>query len=473
MTNLRRYWYWVAALAGVEVLSWTAFRLARNTDYEPNAMTVVIGLVIVAALWLAIKKPHWLAWATLIELIIGGKGYLLWGEVGGEKISIRLALFVIIMLAAVVDSVRQKKFTFPRPILWPVGLLLGWVGVMSVVGVMRGYGVSGVFTDMNAYLYIAMMWPWWLFLRRSADWKNTLFIVLLSGVTIVGFKSWVIQLLFAQNIPQTTTLYHWIRQTGIGEITLISKNVYRIFFQSQIYALIGFVLLMVGYIRQRHQPWWGIAALGSSLGVYLSLSRSLWLGLAVALGVFALVEVSRKNWPGLRRFFILIPLAVFVWMMTTWALNFPYIVTPPGRQSNADAVVARLKSAGSTQASTARANQIPPLVKAIGRNPISGHGFGATLTYYSTDPRIRGARTTSAFELGYLDMAFHIGLIGLGLFGWWLWLVWKKIRYQPDAVLWIWPTIAIATVHLTSPYLNHPLGLGWLALISIVAFDHD
>lgn len=436
-------------------------------------MGIIFVLIVLTSVILAVRRPTWLAYITVAELVVGGKGYLFWLELGGEKISIRMALFLVLIVAALWQTFRSRQFDFPRRLGWPVGLIVIWVVIMGLAGVARGYGASAVYTDMNGYLYLAIIWPWWLFLRRADDWRNYAVAVVLAGATLVGLKSWLMQLLFAQDVPQLTELYRWIRQTGIGEITLISKNVYRIFFQSQIYALLGLVLVMVGYIRSRTQPWWGIALLGTSLGVYLSLSRSFWLGAAVALIGYGLVVIWKRNWRALRRFSMIVPLTAFVWLMTTLALNFPYIIPPPGHPSNADAVVARLKSAGSAQASTARTNQFPPLMQAIGRNPITGQGFGATLTYYSTDPRIRGSRTTSAFELGYLDMVFHFGLIGLGLFGWWGWRVVQRLRLNPEQSLWLVPTVALATVTLTSPYLNHPLGLGWLALVSLIAFDHE
>jgi hypothetical protein len=421
------------------------------------------------AVWAAWRRPQWLAWMTITELVIGGKGYLFFLQNGNIKISLRLAFFVLLLLAWVIRLVRARSWSMPRW-AWPIVAMVAWVFLMSAVGWWRGFGASAVFNDMNGYLFALSVFPWWYFVRRDTNWKSQAAVVILAGATIVGVKSWLMQVLFAQDATWIPTLYRWIRQTGIGEITLISKNVYRIFFQSQIYTLLAFGIVMAGWMLGGAKRWWGWAWLGAALGVYLSLSRSLWLGGAVMFVAVAWLSVWLAGWSRLRRLSLAIPLGVFVWLMTTWALNFPYIIPPPGQPGHADAVVARLKSAGSRQASTARANQIPPLVTAIGRNPLTGQGFGATLTYTSTDPRIRGARTTSAFELGYLDMAFHFGLIGLGFLGWWIWMVSRQL-WRRQAWVWFVPTLGLLAVHMTSPYLNHPLGLGWLALITLFAYD--
>ncbi len=471
MTTGRRYLQWFLGLLAFELVSWLAFSLTVDHGGWASPMGGAFLLTGLISGWLAWRRPVLLAWLTVAELVIGGQGYLLFFEINGEKLSLRLLLFLILMVAWVLRLVGRRWRVLPwsRPAL----LLLGWVGVMSVVGWARGFGVGAVFTDMNGYLYAGIVFPWWYFLRQTTNWRAHLTVVLLSGVTIVGLKSWTMQLLFAQNFDTIVTVYRWIRQTGVGEITLISQNVFRIFFQSQIYALLGLVLILASYAKGQARPWWTWALLGSSIGVYVSLSRSLWLGLGVALVAFVMLMIIKKEWRPIARLSILLPTAAFVWLMTTWALNFPYIIPPPGQPSNGDAVVARLKSAGSQQASTARANQIPPLLSAITKNPITGHGFGATLTYQSTDPRIRGSRTTSAFELGYLDMLFHFGLVGLGLLGWWAWAVVRRLWRHPLHSIWIWPSIGLAAVHLTSPYLNHPLGLGWLALITLMAYDPE
>ncbi len=469
MSASRRYLAWLLGLLFVEVMSWWLFSQSPTIGTWGSPMgygfLVLCSLAVLAA-W---RRPQWLAWATMIELVIGGKGYLFFLQDGNIKISLRLAFFAILMLAWMIRLVRSRPWRLPRW-AWPIIASLGWVMIMSAVGWWRGFGGSGVFTDMNGYLFAAIVFPWWYFVRRDSNWKHQVGVVVLTGATIVGLKSWLMQVLFAQDATWVPTLYKWIRQTGIGEITLISKNVYRIFFQSQIYTLLAFGIVMAGWMLGTVQRWWVWTWLSAALGVYLSLSRSFWLGGAVMFVAMVWLSVRFYGWVRLRRLVLFVPLGAFVWLMTTLALNFPYIIPPPGQTGHADAIVARLKSAGSRQASTARANQIPPLMTAISHNPLTGQGFGATLTYTSTDPRIRGARTTSAFELGYLDMVFHFGLIGLGFLGWWIWMIGRRL-WQRQAWVWLVPTLGLLVVHTTSPYLNHPLGLGWLALMTLFAYD--
>ena len=86
----------------------------------------------------------------------------------------------------------------------------------------------------------------------------------------------------------------------------------------------------------------------------------------------------------------------------------------------------------------------------------------------SNDPRIRaefpdGRYTTSAFEWGYLDIWLKIGLLGLLAY---LILIVKIARESLKAgllgeILFIALTALVIT-HTFSPYLNHPLGIGFI-----------
>ena len=121
-------------------------------------------------------------------------------------------------------------------------------------------------------------------------------------------------------------------------------------------------------------------------------------------------------------------------------------------------------------------NQLKPLWQAISQHPLIGSGFGTSLTYQTNDPRIvpttagaSGEFTTYAFEWGYLDMILKFGLIGLIIY---LLLITKILcrlyNLRPDFFLAL---IALLAVNVFSPYLNHPLGIGFIILSSLVFYE--
>lgn len=110
----------------------------------------------------------------------------------------------------------------------------------------------------------------------------------------------------------------------------------------------------------------------------------------------------------------------------------------------------------------------PALISKIKEHPVLGHGFGATVTYQTSDPRLRERGivdyTTYAFEWGYLDIWIKMGLIGFVLFVGALIMMmkygWDWARQSDIRLGWWFGMLAILIVHFFTPYLNHPIGIG-------------
>ena len=114
----------------------------------------------------------------------------------------------------------------------------------------------------------------------------------------------------------------------------------------------------------------------------------------------------------------------------------------------------------------------------MGRGGASG--FGAEVTYRTSDPRIlqsspEGFYTTYAFEWGWLDIWLKIGLIGvliyLVLLGQMTWLAFKNSlkpwqgAFRQKGILSAGLAVAIVVLVVTNaftPYLNHPLGISFV-----------
>ena len=106
-----------------------------------------------------------------------------------------------------------------------------------------------------------------------------------------------------------------------------------------------------------------------------------------------------------------------------------------------------------------------PLFNETLRHPILGSGWAQKITYQSADPRTAGDYTTYSFEWGYLDIALKIGFLGLLIYLVFLVkLLYTKQRTIFDLGL-ILGAIAIAITSFFSPYLNHPLGIGYLIFV--------
>jgi O-antigen ligase len=137
----------------------------------------------------------------------------------------------------------------------------------------------------------------------------------------------------------------------------------------------------------------------------------------------------------------------------------------------------------SDPAASSRWKMLPPLIQEIKQHPIIGSGLGTTITYQSDDPRFKnetnpqGWLTTYAIEWGYLDFVLKFGIIGIMVYLWFLgfivWEGWKLTKLgNQEAIIaggFLLGLIVVGATHILSPYLNHPLGIGYV-LISIGVF---
>ncbi len=429
------------------------------------AQSIAILAILTSAV-VAWKRPAWLALMSIGELVTGGKGYVLSLHLGSTNISLRMIVFAIVLITAIPLVLKQWS-ELRKSILSNAFLaFIGWLIVAIVVALVRGIHLGAIYSDANAFVFLALLPAWWVLLRQDERWKELVIAVLLGGATIVGLMSWVFVLLFARTLPNIHHWYSWIRNSGLGEVTYINNNIYRVFLQSQIYGVLVVLGSLAIWLRQRTPRWWLVPMAFSALAVYISLSRSFWLGLTAAGIVLIVISLRRRSWRELKKWWIVVPLGIFAWAMMVWAISWPAF----SLHGSDAAVGSRFNGSGSENAATARTKQFKPLLKAIGRHPVIGSGFGQTVTYFSTDPTVHGWRTTFAFELGYLDLWLKIGLLGMVLYVWWLFTLFRKMKTKAWALPLMIGGIALLVIHLTTPYLNHPLGLGWLMLTAIFAY---
>ena len=116
------------------------------------------------------------------------------------------------------------------------------------------------------------------------------------------------------------------------------------------------------------------------------------------------------------------------------------------------------------------------MLEALKQEPILGHGFGKEIAFISDDLRVRaaspdGLRYTYTVEWGWLEIPVKMGILGLAAFGWIFLSTFQSLkRYLRTPQSWIAlafipALIMLYATHTLSPYLNHPIGLGFLLFL--------
>lgn len=453
--------YWFLGIIVIETLS-------LLTVFEPitrGLVTIVAGIVMFI---LARKKPELGLALLLFELAVGSKGALFkipngWEVDGG--ISIRIVITAAFMLGWMI--IRRSNLRGWTSEVGP-RMLWSWLalGGLCVWGLVRGLWMKNQFIvqDANAWGFLILLLPVLdIASRRGESLVRHARQALYAALLWLPIKALALLYVWSHGIQSLSRpLYFWVRRTGVGEVTLVSGNLFRVFIQSQVYAISG-LLFSLAATRTR------IALLIlSSVSILISLSRSFWVGLVaglVVLGILLWKELGKKD---IMVYLSRIAIGYFAaFVLVFIAISFPI----PKVEVGSLATLFGSRGSVTDAAAESRMNLLPVLIEKIKQAPILGSGFGATVTYKTNDPRIlakdpNGVYTTYAFEWGWLDHWIKFGILGIPVM---LWLLislttrlWKLSEPFWIRAGFVSSLAALAALHVFTPYLNHPLGFGFL-----------
>lgn len=473
-----------------ELLSFFVYWFKIVSDLSSLFFSAAVLIIFIASL---IKLEYGL-YAALAELFIGSKGYLLALNLGEYAVSLRIGIFCAIMLSWLITAKKRgdwpelgRQLKAHKPLLY-LGAICLWGLIFAFA---RHLPLKNIFFDFNAWLYFLYFLPLITTIKEERHLNNILQIFM-AGLTALTIKSCLFLFIFSHKLPIMRDFYKWGRDSGWGEFTLLQGNLYRIFSQAHIFVLIG-IFIILGYLifklkfdyRVPTNQYLAIILFFSLTTIILSLSRSFWLAIIVTfLCLLSMAIFKYKfNWKNIGLIFLRLGfLVILSYALIVTIINFPLSLGQIQLES-ASMIAGRLTLSGAAVSS--RWSQLPELIKAASRHPFVGSGWGATVTYRSADPRIltelnpQGWYTTFAFEWGYLDLIFKIGLIGLAIYLYFLWFIGKQYlllfkkntdRYHRALILGLMlGLLALVVTHGVSPYLNHPLGIGYLLILLAAA----
>lgn len=449
-----------------------SFSLYSNT----LAISVITIICFVVWLVLAFKNINYGLALILLELIVGSQGYWLKITVQGTAIPLRMLMFAGLMAWLVYKLLsKDREVVVKDKLFWQISLPLLIAMVWSILVGYYHNEFNNWFLDLNGYLFL-LVWPAVYYVyKKGTDLKFYLPYVL-AGLLALTLKTIGLLFIFTHiSADNLLYLYKWVRDSGWGEITSAGGGTYRIFSQSHIWlaAASGSLLVLLwNKCKTLNKNYWLLLlSVIVTAGVIISLSRSMWLGLVSALLFFLIINLVKQNFKQSAGWFVTVLLVVIsAWGLVQAVNHFPY----PASLVGTDNAISNRFASGEA-AGESRMQLLKPLWNKVILHPVKGGGFGATLTYYSSDPRIvkstaggSGEYTTYAFEWGYLDTLFKFGLVAgiCFLFFWlyWLWQMFVKFwRELGEQYIYSVPLIMLVTLlvtNMTTPYLNHPLGIG-------------
>ncbi|MFH1610855.1 MAG: O-antigen ligase family protein [Patescibacteria group bacterium] len=442
--------------------------------------------IMLLTLVLSIKRLEYGIYILLAELFIGSKGYLFSLDIGDSAISLRMGLFLIVMAVFFMNVIlkrrpdratmkdlfnkKLKQILRRHEVSWLLRMTSLWLVIIwgFVWGLIQGNNFGNVFLDFNNWVYFLLVFPIFQIVKNNDNFVKNILSVLTASVVWIGIKSLVLLYIFSHELSWALPeAYKWVRDTLVGEITFAGNGFWRVFIQSQVYSLILFFILL-GIKDIKRFFFHHILLLISLITIILSWSRSFWVGLVVGVGIYLIYLIIQKI-----KFlsFLKISGKLILITLISFGLILCVIYLPPKADMGNLADIFGKRLTQGEAASSSRINQLKPLIKEIGEHPVIGSGFGTTITYLSDDPRILGDYTTYAFEWGYLDMILKFGILGTLIY---LILIFKILKKLFNINLgFALALIALLIVNIFSPYLNHPLGIGFVILCSSIVYAKE
>lgn len=476
-------------------LIWLGEVFSLIANYHAVLNTAIFLLIILATLILSLIKLEYGLAILTVELVIGSWGYIFAADPTSLNLSLRIGLFGVIMAVWLLRAIQTRKIYFLRSALKKTFFFLA---AMVLIGLLMGFinknALSNIFFDFNAWLFFLLLLPVYHCFGQNTPAQNQamlkkLVVIIAAALSANILKSLTVLYILSHDFAGISwPIYKWVRDTRVGEMTYLGQNFWRVFFQSQIYSLLAIFPLLgliIGWKKGQSAKalrlvW--ILAILCAASVLLSLSRSFWLaGIvgAIALSIFFILKSGWRLLPKIILTYLLI--SVFAISIVVAVVKFP-VPAVPDNYSLLFSLVDRFKVAGESAVST-RWSMLPILVRAIAASPppglgiLVGHGFGTSLSYKSSDPTIlrsypTGIFTTYAFEWGWLDIWLKIGLLGVVAYAILLvklFLLAKKIPGDNQTLIYLGLAISVlvlALVNISTPYLNHPLGISFLVVLS-------
>lgn len=464
-----------------ETLSYTSF-------FYPSINFIVFWVIVFFAFILSLKDLRYGIYFVLAELAIGSQGYLFSFNWHNFAFSIRLGLFLAVILAFIIYLVRKRDLTiFKSPGLISYYVLLIFLGGGVVSGLIHHHPLKDIFLDANGYLFYGLL-PIFLIATASQEKLKQCLSVVIGAFLALTAKTVILLFFFSHHVSWLVpSLYRWSREMKIAEIAEIGSGVFRIFFQSHIWALLVFFLILaiVFSLAKKNQFSFTnnrsliFLIFLSSLVIFISYSRSFWLAAGCGISLMLLLLlITKTNLKIISRLVVFIIINFLLVIGSTYAIvNFPW------PKSDAIAlgslIEERSKDLSEESASVSRFQLLSPLLAQVKTEFLLGSGFGTKVTYLTQDPRyieMQGTNkySTYVFEWAYLDTITEIGLLGLVVYFLFLSQIFtrglkmikrSKSPFEQSIIRGLLVSLfVLMLVHVFTPYLNHPLGIGIIML---------
>lgn len=444
--------------AGLRLLSWF---LMGHVFLQG----LIMFFVIMAFGILYYERPDW-AWYVLItELLLGGAGHFL--DLFGLSLrSVLTITFLVLWIAhSMSSSALRNRFKIKHHIYYIGFPFFFFCFIAFLRGALNGHNMLSVIQDAVPYMYFLLLYPAYHFFQevRSQEYVTRLLLVFVFASA--AFSLFTFFLFTTDGAFIHGEFYNWFRDVAAGKITDMGNGFFRIVLPEHLLHVPIILVISSLLMRdEKHHPMWRYLLFSALFVLVLNFSRGFLLALAVGMLVLfwkhKVIEWAKET-----------AFAATLFLSTFFIIH---ILASGFSSTGLELLGLRATSLAAPTievSSATRMALVRPIMQKIEKEPILGHGFGASVTY--TDPVTKELRSTTQFDWGYLEMWAELGFFGAGLYMILLFVVVfeliQKTRsladYHDFYVGLLASVVAFLVMNITAPALFHVFGIISMVLI--------
>lgn len=403
------------------------------------------------------------------ETAVGSSGR--WLEAG--PLSIRIVLLAATLLVSLPLVWRERRYLLGEGIVWVTALFFATLALSAAWGFHLGNKTGFIVNDLTTFAALLLV-PTVIALRLRVVEVVRLVTVFFVAAAALAALTFAIHVLIPLGLLDPEGTADWLTDRSLGGLADVGRDMHRIYLRSQIMFIPA---IFVGLHRiatvQRHRLWWIAGTSVVSVGLVISLSRSLWIGFGLAL-IVCLVWCARDLAALLRAIGLVAAGAAVLIGLSTAVYASPSLIISAAERLNPSMVVVVPEteeepddesdlSEVDAESVALRGATLQLTREQIRERPVVGWGIGHNLDEIRSDGRT---------EYMYWDLLMKLGLLGLVPFV--LVYAWSTVGVLrrgglvsavSDTRVLAAGLLGIAVASYFNPFLNSSLGIVILLLL--------
>ncbi len=426
------------------------------------------------------KFEKYFLFVLFFELFAGGGGRFI--EIG--PLSIRQVLFIGILLIFGCrfilnkDSRKELLSYFIKPntaIFWLSIAMVVWIGASALLGIMNHHGLGMIVTDSLRVIFVILIIPFIYYIDEKRFSVKNLVTVLFWATLVVSLITITITLI-GKFMTDSQFYYFYKDVNALFPGDLYFRPSRGVFYKSHFLVLFTLIIGTIKLMEKQLTKFQGLVMVLGTVSVILSETRGLYLGYLVGLLTYVLTKIviyfwgnrqslalSKKN--NVRRLIILVVaiMGTFYFYTNSTISRF----SEPGGASQSEYQEEQPVEDVSMNVRLVLFQDSIRIIKASKVGAIVGNGYGTKI----------GDRITG-IEMSFVDIYVEQGLIGTLI-----WLLYAllplyyffrsfMIRKKLDNINigLLGCTLAMILVTNINPFLNGPIGLGFLLPVIVLSY---